>query len=118
MIDTETRYLLEDMVEHARAGLGFVTGKSLGDFKADTMLIYAASRGGAIVGEAAYQVTPAAQATLPSLPWRDAIAIRHKLVHGYRKIQAKIIFETIRDDSPALIAELERLLNERLDDGA
>ncbi len=44
--------------------------------------------------------------------------MRNKLIHGYRTFKPAILFSTVRDQFPALIAELERILNERPKDGA
>lgn len=111
MIDTRTELLLEDMLENARAAEEFIKSVALDDFLANRTLIYATTRAVEIVGEAAYQVDSAVQAKIPSVPWRDAIAMRHRLVHGYRRIDARIIFDTVRNKFPSLIAELERLLS-------
>lgn len=40
------------------------------------------------------------------------IDMRNKLIHGYRTVRTPVLFETVRNDLPDLIAELERLLNE------
>ena len=93
MIDQQTELLIDDM--------------RLGIMKAVE-----------IVCEAAYQVRPEMQARLSTLPWSEAVAVRHRLVHGYRRIDANIVLQTIRNQFPALIAELERILNERPNDGA
>lgn len=75
-------------------------------------MVYAATRAVEIVGEAASQIDPAARQTLLNVPWRQAIDMRNKLIHGYRSLQPEILYETIRDDFPPLIAELERILND------
>jgi uncharacterized protein with HEPN domain len=111
VIDPQTELLLDDMLAYARTALEFTKDKTATQFAADLMLVLATTRAVEIVGEAAYQVAPDIQATLPTLPWRDAIAMRHRLVHGYRRLDARIIFATVRDRFPALIAELERILN-------
>lgn len=55
---------------------------------------------------------------LPALRWRDIHEMRRELVSGYRTLSPAVIFDTINDDFPPLIAELERILNERPNDGA
>lgn len=112
MIDPRTRFLLEDMLEYARAALDFIKGMSVVEFAADLKTVYATTRAVEVVGEAAAQIGKDVQASLPNLPWKQAIGMRNKLVHGYRATQSKTIFETVRDDFPGLVAELERLLKE------
>ena len=100
------------MLEYAQAAIRFIQDKSVDQFGEDFTLVLATTRAVEIVAEAAYQMDSKVQAAIPSLPWRDVIAMRHKLVHGYRKIDPAIIHETVRDEFPALVTELERLLNE------
>lgn len=111
MIDTRTRFLLEDMLENARAAQEFSKDRDIEVFGTDLACVYATTRAVEIVCEAAYQVDSKVQDRIPSLPWQDAIAMRHKLVHGYRRIDPKVIYKTVREDFPGLIAELERLLS-------
>ena len=81
-------------------------------FSGTRTLVYAAARAVEIVGEAAAQIEPEVQKSLPSIPWRQAIGMRNKLIHGYRSLNSKTLYETIRDDFPPLIAEIRRILKE------
>jgi len=65
-----------------------------------------------IVGEAAAGVSPDGQAEYPSIPWRQIIGMRNRLVHGYESVDLDVLWDTIEDDLPPLIAELERILGE------
>ncbi len=116
MNDTQTRLLLEDMLVNARLAENFIRAVDVTSFETDTGLVYAATRAVEIVGEAAAQISPSARAALPSLPWREMIGMRNRLIHGYRKLEAGIVFGTIREDFPALIDELESLLSEKAKD--
>jgi uncharacterized protein with HEPN domain len=112
VIDQRTKLLLEDMLTNARLAREFVGDATIDAFAGDISSVYSATRAVEIVGEAASQVDPAVRGQLSSLPWRQAIAMRNRLIHGYRTLQARIIFETVRDDLPAVIAEIERLFSE------
>ena len=39
----------------------------------------------------------------------DAVRLRHRLVHAYFDINLDIVWRTVQDDLPPLIAELERV---------
>ncbi|MFZ5615733.1 MAG: DUF86 domain-containing protein [Pseudomonadota bacterium] len=107
------------MLDHARAAVEIVGMSSLEEFSADRTRVLATTRAVQVVGEAANEVAAEVQRGLPSVPRRDAIAMRRKLLHGYRTVLPGIIHKTVRENFPALIAELERLLNERAkSDGA
>lgn len=68
-----------------------------------------------VVGEVASQVPAAERALLPTPPWREATAFRNLLIHSYRRVRTAELVETVRNDFPPLIAELERILNDRAD---
>lgn len=112
MISERTRLLLLDMRDHAQKAARFLGGADATAVEADELLLFALNRAVEIVGEAASKVDAAERASLPSLPWRSAIAMRNLLIHGYDKIDVPTVVSTVRDDFPVLIAEIDRLLND------
>jgi uncharacterized protein with HEPN domain len=46
----------------------------------------------------------------PQIPWPQIIGTRNRLVHGYDLVDYDIIWSTIAEDLPPLIAELEKIL--------
>ena len=82
------------------------------------MRFLAVSRAAEIVGEAGSRVPIEVQAALARIPFRKAIAMRHRLVHGYGAVSANILADTVRNDFPALIAALEAALARPLPDEA
>jgi uncharacterized protein with HEPN domain len=46
------------------------------------------------------------------IPWRGAIALRNRLIHGYDAMDMDILWAIVRDDLPPLIAELRCVLGE------
>jgi uncharacterized protein with HEPN domain len=98
------------MRDHAQSGLDFLQGRSKPDIDADKMLRFALTRAVEVVGEAAAQVDPADRTLLPQLPWRSMIAMRNRLIHGYASLQSDYLFNTVRDDFPPLIDELDKML--------
>ena len=46
------------------------------------------------------------------MPWPQIIGMRNRLVHGYDVIDFDLLWDTMTDDLPPLIAELERILEE------
>lgn len=63
-----------------------------------------------IVGEALDYVPHEILAHEPQIPWRQIIALRHRLVHGYWLIDDEIIDEIVRHEIEALVAALDRLI--------
>ncbi len=63
-----------------------------------------------VVGEALYWVPADILTSEPLIPWRQVIALRRRLVHGYWLIDEDLIVEIARHDTEALIGALARLI--------
>jgi len=63
-----------------------------------------------IVGEAASQVDPAIRATHDNIPWQLAAGMRHRLIHGYDLVEYAVVYDTVKDDLPPLVEQLEAIL--------
>ena len=105
----ESEYLL-DMVLAARKALAFTEGMSFADFERDESTVFSATKAVEIVGEAAAQVSKDTRRAHPDIPWRDIIAMRNRLVHAYFEVNLTLVWKTVRQDLPDLIAYLETLV--------
>jgi hypothetical protein len=47
----------------------------------------------------------------PKYPWAQIIAMRNRLIHGYDIVDYDIVWSTVSEDLPPLIAELEKMLS-------
>jgi hypothetical protein len=65
-----------------------------------------------IIGEAASRISEEFKTSQPQVPWSKAIGMRHRLVHAYFEIDFDILWTTVTDALPRLIAALEHLLAE------
>lgn len=74
------------------------------------MLQFALVRALEVIGEAASKVTKETQNQLPQIRWAAIIGMRNVLIHGYVSIDLDIVWQTVSDDLPPLIAELEKLI--------
>ncbi len=63
-----------------------------------------------IVGEAASRVGAETREAHPSFPWREIVGMRNRLVHAYFEIDLRLVWDTVRNDLPPLIARLEPLV--------
>jgi len=99
---------LRHMLDAAHEAIEFVQGRTRVDLNGDRKLVLALVKDVEIIGEAAYQVSQTARNQLTDIPWDDIIGMRHRLVHAYFDINLDILWRTVQDDLPPLIAELER----------
>ena len=65
-----------------------------------------------VVGEAAGRVSKETQARFGEIPWREAMATRHRLTHGYDSVDHGVLWETLVRDFPPLVAALRKALSE------
>lgn len=87
-----------------------VGDRDLAGFLEDRMLLRAVERGVEIIGEAARRVSAAFMDAHPEVPWRLIIGQRNILAHEYGHIDHELLFRTVIDDLPGLIAQLQALL--------
>lgn len=98
------------MRDSAQAALDFVQGRSRADLEADRLLLFAVLHAIEVLGEAASRVSEDVRAQYPALPWRAMIGMRTRLVHGYFDIDTDIVWETVTDRLPPLVAQLAAIL--------
>jgi uncharacterized protein with HEPN domain len=102
---------LQHMLEAARYALSFIAGKDRSDLDSDKMLVLALVKSIEIIGEAASKVSLEGRATWAGLPWQDIVAMRNRLIHAYFDINLDIVWSTLTQDLPPLVAELEKALS-------
>ena len=101
---------LRHMLEYAREATGLMRDKGRADLDTDRALGLATLRCLEIIGEAASHIPDAVRQQHPQIPWLQIIGTRNRLVHGYDLVDYDIIWSTVTEDLPPLIAELEKIL--------
>ena len=79
-------------------------------FKDDDKSIRAVEMNFIIIGEAANQIPEEIEDQYATIPWSLMRAMRNRIVHVYFKVDEKLMWDTIQNDLPPLIPELEKLL--------
>jgi len=88
-------------------------GRSRADLGRDCALAAAIERFVEIIGEAANRVTEQRKDAILSIPWRQIVGMRNRLIYGYGSIDQDILWNIVQDDLPALIGELEKALAQK-----
>lgn len=101
---------LQYMLDAAREAIGFVLGRTRSDLDSNRMLVLALVKAVEILGEAAGQVSPTTKEQSASIPWTDIAGMRNRLVHAYFDINLEILWQTVQQDLPPLVAALEKAL--------
>jgi len=98
------------MLRNAREAIDITAGKDFGSLKRDRILELALIRLTEVIGEAAARVSLAGQKQHPSIPWAQVVGMRNRLIHGYDQVDLSVLWDTVKEDLPPLIAELEKIL--------
>lgn len=108
---SRARKLLEDIRSAAEFVRAATQGISLDAFKGNQLLRQAAERNFEIMGEAVRRlekVDPATAARIAN--YRQIIAFRNVLIHGYDTIDPAIVWSAIADDLSPLLRDVTALL--------
>jgi uncharacterized protein with HEPN domain len=98
--------LLLDMLLAARKILRFTAGLSETDFRASDLVQSAVIREIQVLGEAARLVSDETRTAHPDIAWSAISGMRNRVIHEYFNIDLNVVWQTIRDDIPALADQL------------
>ena len=97
---------LQHLTEAATKAVSYSNGKHRTDLDSDELLRLALTKLVEIVGEAAKQVSPELRAASPEVPWTAAARMRDRLIHHYFDINLDVLWQTVTNDLPRLLAAL------------
>lgn len=105
----DTLYLghISDAIETIEQYLGTA---SYDRFIADKMMVDAVVRELEIIGEATSKLSKDFRSSNPEIPFRDIIDMRNVLIHDYAGVNTMIVWETCKNDLPALKKAVKKSL--------
>ncbi len=112
MTQRDDRVSLKDMLHHSREAVALLGDASLEDLGRNRVIQLALTRLVEIVGEAANRVSQATRERKRNIPWPGIIGMRNRLVHGYDVIDLDLLWRTVKEDLPPLIASLQGIVKE------
>ncbi|MBF0624725.1 MAG: DUF86 domain-containing protein [Magnetococcales bacterium] len=107
--DRAWAFYLDDMIAFAEKALSYTSGLDRDGFEADGLTYDATARNLELIGEAATHIPQAVREDSPAIPWRQVIATRNRLIHGYLGIDNNTLWSIIQDDLPDLLTHLRKL---------
>ncbi|MBU2568780.1 MAG: DUF86 domain-containing protein [Gammaproteobacteria bacterium] len=110
MFEREWRFYLNDMLHFAENVLAYCEGLDRQSFETTGLNYDATVRNLELIGEAATHIPAEVREANPRVPWRQIIATRNRLIHGYLGIDNDTLWSIIQDDIPNLIIELRRIV--------
>jgi uncharacterized protein with HEPN domain len=104
------RVRVNDIAEAAERAIGYVEGLTFEQFAADARTVDAVSYAIVVIGEAAKAIPETVAVAAPEIPWADIRGMRNKIAHEYFGVDVKVLWQTVREDLPQLLASLRALV--------
>lgn len=101
---------LGHMLEYARLVTKTIKGHAEGDLNSDPDLLHLLVYRLSVIGEAARNVSDVTRKRHPELPWKEVIALRNRLAHGYFDINSAVVYRIVSDEIPQLIELLKTIV--------
>ncbi len=109
MSEREWGFYLDDMIGFSEKALAYTNGLDQNGFLTSGLNYDATVRNLELMGEAAMHIPAKVRDAHPAIPWRQLIATRNRLIHGYLGIDNDTLWSIITDDIPVLLPELRKL---------
>ena len=103
----EWRFYIDDMIGFAEKVLLYCDGLDQDAFVRSGLNYDATVRNLELIGEAASHVPDAVRVANPGIAWRQIVATRNRLIHGYLGIDNDTLWSIIQDDIPVLLRALQ-----------
>lgn len=103
------RLYIDDMISFAEKVLLYTEGLDRSTFEASGLNYDATVRNLELIGEAATRIPASIREFAPHIKWREVIATRNRLIHGYLGIDNDTLWSIIQDDVATLLDGLHAL---------
>jgi uncharacterized protein with HEPN domain len=103
---------IRHILDAAREAISFADNRSRTDLDTDRKLNLSLVRLLEIIGEAARGISEEFRQNHPDLPWNKMVGMRDRLIHGYFDVNLDVVWETITEDLPDLVAQLEKIMDD------
>jgi uncharacterized protein with HEPN domain len=106
------RVTLLQIRDYARRAQNAALGRRAEDLTSDDVFRLAIERALEVVGEAANRLPPEFRDKYPDVEWRKIIGMRNVLIHGYDVVQPEILWDTVQQNIPRLLNQIEVILRD------
>lgn len=107
----DDRIRLLHITDALSRALNFVKTRYRDDLDSDPMLGFALMYALQVVGEAASKLSQEIRGQHPEIEWADIIGMRHRLVHAYVDIDPQVVWQTVTEDAPKLLTQIQAILD-------
>ena len=101
---------LRDMIDAAQAAIRVLGQHTAEELEGTELLALAVPHAVEPIGEAASHVTRPFCEVHPEIAWSDVTGMRHRIVHDYYLVDHQRLWDTVHNDPPQLIEQLQHIL--------
>lgn len=109
-LQREWRFYVSDMLGFAEKVVLYSDGLDQEKFVASGLNYDATVHNLVLLGEAATHVPDRVRSFAREIDWKQIVATRNRLIHGYLGINNDTLWDIIQNEVPTLITQLEALL--------
>lgn len=106
---------LQHIRDASNEALQFIANQTKDDLENNRMLALSLVKELEIIGEAANNISTECQSRYPNIPWSDMIGMRNRLVHAYFGIDYDIVWQTVTENLPYLLRQIETVIAQERD---
>lgn len=103
---------VSDILESIAKIQSYTEGMDFESFAWDERTVDAVIRHFGVIGEAANHIPESFQAENPAIPLDAMRAMRNFVIHEYFGVSKEIIWKTVKEDLPPLVAPLDAILRD------
>ena len=100
------RHIIDALLQIER----YTDGVTYEEFLSNSLLQDGVIRQLEVMGEAARNLSEDLRNEYPTIPWRQMISLRNRMIHAYFNVNLQIIWEIIQGDIPILLQETKHVL--------
>ncbi len=102
----------QHMLDASQAAASHLLDKNREDLDHNRLLLNGVVRELEILGEAASRISSTVREQFPSLPWKEMIGLRNRLIHAYFDVNNQAIWLVVKESLPPLILQLKQILQD------
>jgi len=110
-MQSKDRIRVRHILDEAGEACKYVEAITFDEFVEDGKTVRAVIRSIEVIGEAASKISIEFRKEHPDVPWQKIIGMRNRLIHVYFDIDYNIIWQTVKENLPPLIEQLQSILN-------
>lgn len=101
---------IKDILKYMERAEGYIKSISFEEFLKDDKACDAIIRCIEVIGEAAGNVPQEIRDKHLSIPWRDIVGMRNKVIHGYFTVDFETVWLVVKEEIPKLKPMISKVL--------